>query len=145
MIRACLLACVTLALGGGSLFAQASATAYGTGCGPTLSGSLVPNGGTLRASVTIDNALPDTPVLMIVGTQEFNIPVPGYPGCSFYTDIVFPQTHRTNSQGTYTYSRALPSGSVGDPLFFIQYVEISFDGLGNPLLRWTNGVRYAAL
>ena len=136
-----LIAAVTLM--SGSLFAQCGTTDYGTSCGPVASGSVRPQGGTHRVSLSISGAAPTSQVIMVIGLQEIAVPMPGFENCLLHTDWVFWQTHRTDTNGEYTYSRAVPASSM--PEFNGQYIEVTFDGGGALNLRSTNGVRFGCM
>ena len=132
----------------GALLALSSSTSaqglcvmgtYGQGCGPVLTGSTVRNGNTQRVTFAMTEGRPDAVVLFMIGFNELNIPIPGTNGCALLTDLAFSQFHRTNSVGEYSFSRALPSDPTG-PTIRVQMLEITIDGVGQPVLRTTNGV-----
>lgn len=115
---------------------------YGEGCGPVLTGSVEPNGGTQRVTFTVSNAEPKALVLFLLGFQELNVPIPGTLGCSLLTDVVFSQFHQTDGSGVYSWSRALPSDPTG-PTLRVQYLEVTLDAYSQLALRTTNGLTLA--
>ena len=118
--------------------AQCSAGAYGQGCGPTATASIVDHGSTHRIELAVHNAAPRVQVIMVIGTQQLNVPIPGT-NCLLLTDFVFHQVHRTDGNGEYSFSKAIPRFSPGPPTY-AQFLEVTFDQQNNLVLRSTNGV-----
>jgi hypothetical protein len=133
----------TFVLGASTLFcssaaAQCTTGTYGQGCGPTLSATITPNGGTERISLTVNNAQPGALLLFALGFTELNLEIPGAPGCALLTDLVFSQFHQADQNGSYTYSRALPNVAAG-PTIRIQFIEITLNAAQELVIRATNG------
>ena len=112
---------------------------YGQGCGPVLTGTVEPNGGTQRVTFAVTNAQPRALVLFMLGFNELSLGIPGTAGCALLTDLAFSQMHQVGADGTYTWSRALPNDPSG-PTVRVQYLEITIDAASNLLLHTTNGV-----
>ncbi len=99
-------------------------TTYGNGCGPEMSASVRPNGGTVRVTLTVANAAPRTAVIMAIGDHRLDLPAVGAGlGCRWLVNPVFIQFHRTNAVGTFSHSRAISAAFLGT--YHAQFVELS--------------------
>ena len=115
-----------------------SVTPYGPSCGPVASGTVTPQGNTHRFAFTVTNAAPSTPVLLIVGVSETNVPINFGHSCTLLTELYFTQAHRTDMSGSYTWSHALASTFRGTGR--VQFAEVTFGPLGELIVRTSNGV-----
>jgi len=110
-------------------------TPYGKGCGPLLTGTVQPNGGTVRVTLSLSKAQPNTVVIMAIGDNRLDLPAYGAGiGCRWLLNPVFIQFHQTNNLGSYSHSRAVSSTFVGT--YHAQFVV-----LGGTVLT-TNGISF---
>ncbi len=114
------------------------ANTYGTSCGPKATASIKPNGQTQRIELKVTNATPRNHVLMVIGTERLNLPIPGT-SCFVHCDLVFFQLHMTNAKGEYSFSKAIPRFSPGPPTR-AQFYDLILDHPSGPTVRSSNGV-----
>lgn len=119
------------------LTAQCTVTEYGTGCGGLAAvGSAEPNGNTVRVTFSAIHAAPGAAILFLVGGPEASVSIPGT-RCLLLLEPVFAQNHVAGHDGTYTFSKALPSTFAGRAR--VQFGEVVLDG--NAIrVRMTNGL-----
>lgn len=83
-------------------YAAASFLSYGTGCGPTMTPSTWDSGGQRMTRTVLDGAPPSAPALLVLGTKNQAIPLPGG-SCSLYTDILAMFGFLTDANGHYVH------------------------------------------
>lgn len=133
-----LFVCAALFLSSAASAQVFTVTPYGQGCGLVATGRVEPNGNTFRFFYNISNATPSTPVLLIVGVNETAVPINFGHNCLLLTELGFTQAHRTDANGSYTWSHALSAQFRGWAR--IQFAEATFDAQNNLVIRMTNGL-----
>ncbi|MHC4811539.1 MAG: hypothetical protein ACYTGW_05345 [Planctomycetota bacterium] len=104
---------------------------YGSSCGPTLTAACKPTGNTYRASLSVEDAKPDSKLIMMIGVQKTNLPLSWIfletqASCHLLLLPVFIQQHNPNAAGKYTFARALPANSLGTG--HAQFLELQSNG-----------------
>jgi hypothetical protein len=95
---------------------------YGQSCGPQLTVELTTrNPSAASFGVYLTEAVPSDIGILIVGTQQLDLPIPGTL-CHVYTDFVYGHFVQIRNDGTFDWVHPWPNGNPG--VVFVQIAQI---------------------